>query len=93
MLLFFPQIKKNFSWGNYFAYCQLMDLDLGLRVEIAPGAPPPAFHLGEVEVKFLSKAKLAFICNLELNYSFKMSIYTFQIISIPLDTNCSTHLK
>lgn len=70
-----------------------MDLDLCLRIIIVPGASPPAFHLGEVEVKFLSKVKLAFLCNLELNCSLKMSIYAFQIIIIPLDTNCSKHLK
>lgn len=70
-----------------------MDLDLGLKVKIMQGALPPAFYLGEVEVKFLSKVKHAFICNLKLKYSLKMGIYTFQIINIPLDTNCSKHLK
>lgn len=70
-----------------------MDLDLGWKIKIMPGALPPAFYLGEVEVKFLSKVKHAFLCDLKLNYCLKMSIYAFQIINIPLDTNCSKHLK
>lgn len=92
-LLCFPKSKGIYLQGIILPTVKLMDLDLGLKVKIMPGALPPAFYLGEVEVKFLSKVKHAFICNLKLKYSLKMGIYTFQIINIPLDTNCSKHLK
>lgn len=90
MILCFLIIKVIYLGGTILPIVKPIDLDLGLKVK---SALSPAFYLGEVEVKFLSKVKHAFICNLKRNYSLKMTINTFQIINIPLDTNCSKHLK
>lgn len=93
MLLCFLKLKGIYLGGVILPTVKLIDLGLVLKVKITPGALPPAFYLGEVEVNFLSKVKPAFICNLKLNYSLKMTIFSFQIINIPLDTNCSKYLK
>lgn len=56
MMLFFPKLKGIFLGRTTLPTVKLMDLDIGLKVKIVPGAPSPSFHLEEVEVSLKSQA-------------------------------------